>query len=249
MEKENVRSQINIRVTPKEKEMIIKKAEERSTTITALILSSIRRNITVNLNTSDYRDLVIEVRRIGNNINQILRRINETGYYTKTQFELIKNYQEELEREINNQGRIIRKQKRSLEETRPRELINYLTRENKKIPEYLIYDEILDDINKKLLKISDLGKQEEVSSILLSTIDLFLERFIPTEYSYDELVNFSNDLSRVNNKIDRKILTGKEKFDKDYNFDKDAVVYVYNASDDEFKTITKIGRASCRERV
>lgn len=215
MTSKNRNRRIEARVTEEEYQKYKKRAEEKGMNITSLIRSSLERNITINLDTSVYRDLVIEFKRIGNNINQILRRINETGYYTKSQFELIKNYQEELEREINNQGRIIRKQKRSLEETRPRELINYLTRENKKIPEYLIYDEILDDINKKLLKISDLGKQEEVSSILLSTIDLFLERFIPTEYSYDELVNFSNDLSRVNNKIDRKILTGKEKFDED----------------------------------
>ena len=67
---------ISIRVTPEEKEMIQKKAKEKRTTITALVLNSVKNNITVNLDTSVYRDLVIEIRRIGNNINQILKRIH-----------------------------------------------------------------------------------------------------------------------------------------------------------------------------
>ena len=69
MEEKTVRTQINLRVTPEEKEMIKQKAEEKNTTITALVLNSIENNITVNLDTSDYRDLVIQVRRIGTNIN------------------------------------------------------------------------------------------------------------------------------------------------------------------------------------
>ena len=73
----------------------------------------------------------------------------------------------------------------------------------------------MEDINIKLSDIFELGKKEEVSSILLTTIDLFLERFIPSEYSYDELVNFSNDLSEVSSEINGKIVTGKNQFDQD----------------------------------
>ena len=211
----NKTKRIDIRVTEDEHRKIKEEAEKNFTTMSALLLSRFERSITINLDTSVYKDLVIEFKRIGNNINQILRRINETGYYTKSQFELIKNYQEELEREINNQGRIIRKQKRSLEEIRPRELINHLTKEGKATPNFLIEDLIVEDINIKLSDIFELGKKEEVSSILLTTIDLFLERFIPSEYSYDELVNFSNDLSEVSSEINGKIVTGKNQFDQD----------------------------------
>jgi uncharacterized protein (DUF1778 family) len=56
---------IELRVTEEQKEKIQKLAEEKNTTVSALILNSIENNVTVYLDTSDYRDLVIQVRRIG----------------------------------------------------------------------------------------------------------------------------------------------------------------------------------------
>ena len=49
---------IEARVTKEEKEEIQKIAKEQNTTVIALILNSIENNITVNLDTSDYRDLI-----------------------------------------------------------------------------------------------------------------------------------------------------------------------------------------------
>ena len=66
---------LSIRVTEKEKKMIQKKAEKLKTTISALVINSVEKQITVNLNTSDYRDLVIQFRRIGNNVNSLIREI------------------------------------------------------------------------------------------------------------------------------------------------------------------------------
>lgn len=62
---------IQLRVTEEEHRIIKKEAEENNTTMTALLLRRFENNVTVNLDTSDYRDLVIQVRRIGTNINTL----------------------------------------------------------------------------------------------------------------------------------------------------------------------------------
>ena len=71
---------IEVRVTKEEKEKYQKLAKEKNMTVSALMINSIESHITLNMNTSDYRDLVIQTRRIGSNINSLLRNI----YFTKT---------------------------------------------------------------------------------------------------------------------------------------------------------------------
>ena len=71
---------IEVRVTKEEKEKYQKLAKEKNMTVSALMINSIESHITLNMNTSDYRDLVIQTRRIGSIINSLLRNI----YFTKT---------------------------------------------------------------------------------------------------------------------------------------------------------------------
>ena len=213
MKRKNKNKRIEIRVTEAENRKIKEEAKRKNTTMTALILRRFESNVTINLDTSNYRDLLIEQRRIGNNINQVLRRINKNEYYTQNDLELIKRNQEILERELNNQGVRIRKIKTEIENLTPNEMIKILEREEKEIPNYLIYDEIVKDINKKLLDISELAKDEELNPILIDFIRIFTENFVPTYYSYDELLELSNKLSDEVYRIDQKILLGENKID------------------------------------
>ena len=52
---------IIIRVTEEQHRIIKEEAEENNTTISALLLRRFKNNVTVYLDTSDYRDLVIQV--------------------------------------------------------------------------------------------------------------------------------------------------------------------------------------------
>ncbi|MCY3354629.1 plasmid mobilization protein, partial [Acinetobacter baumannii] len=56
---------IEARVTREEKENIKNIANEKGMTVSSLILSSIENHIIVQIDTRDYMDLVIQVRRIG----------------------------------------------------------------------------------------------------------------------------------------------------------------------------------------
>ena len=66
---------INIRLTEKEKSMIEVKAKKLNMTITKFIISSCLKDKIVIINGLDNIDT--ELRRIGNNINQLTRLANE----------------------------------------------------------------------------------------------------------------------------------------------------------------------------
>ena len=66
---------IHIRVTENEKAKILRKAEKAKLTITEYIVkSSLNSNIIVEADKSQY---INELRRIGNNINQITKKVNQ----------------------------------------------------------------------------------------------------------------------------------------------------------------------------
>lgn len=207
MKEKTVRTQINLRVTPEEKEMIKQKAEEKNTTITALVLNSVENNVTVNLDTSDYRDLVIQVRRIGNNINTILKRLHYTNFFEESDVIAIKKNQEMIEKELKEERKRINNTREGIENLTPDKIKNFLKEEGKRIPNYLIYDEIGNQINEKLREFIQLIKDEKANPIFRGFINSFIKGFYPTDFSYDELVSLSNDISIIIYKINQKIIT------------------------------------------
>lgn len=199
---------IEIRLTEEEYENVREKAKKEKTTISALFLNGVENTMTVNVDTSDYRELVIQVRRIGNNINNIIKRIHFSNYITDTDLMNLERNQKKIEKEIKNHHLKINQVKRELENITPKQLKNYLKEEGKRIPNYLIYDEINDQINLQLQNFIQLIEDEKLGVIFPPYIHAFIEDFHPTDYLYDELVDFSNELSDVLYKIDRMVLTG-----------------------------------------
>ena len=218
MKEKTVRTQINLRVTPEEKEMIKQKAEEKNTTITALVLNSIENNITVNLDTSDYRDLVIQVRRIGTNINTLLKNIHFFGFAEQSDIKRIQNKLNDIERKLKEEERKIKDTRKDLENITPRKAKRMFEQQKKTIPLYLIYDEVVSHINTHLLNFIEMMKEFNWNEGYRPFIELFIEEFIPTEYSYEELVLFSNELDTLFYKINQRIFSRiGELEEKDFN--------------------------------
>lgn len=206
---------VKAEVTKEERNKIRKMAEEKGMTITSLILNSLENNITVNLDTSDYKDLVIQFRRIGNNINTILQRLHSTNYFEKSDLQRIENAQESLKKELRNERKNINKVQREVENLTPDQMKNYLEEEGKRIPNYLIYDEIAYQINTQLTNFIQLMKNENANPIFKQFIIAFLRDFSPTDYDYDELVSLSDELSKVIYKTNQKIMTESGEFVED----------------------------------
>ena len=70
---------LHVRVSPEEKEMIRHKAEAENMTMSALVrrsLEKVDKPITVNLDKSDLRDLVIQSRRIDSTVRTFLKNMD-----------------------------------------------------------------------------------------------------------------------------------------------------------------------------
>ena len=209
---------IRVRVTKEEKEKYQKMADEKNMTVSSLIINSIENNITVNLDTSDYRDLVIQVRRIGTNINTLLKHIHFFGFAEQSDIKRIQNKLNDIERKLKEEERTIKDTRKGLENITPRKAKIMFEQQKKTIPLYLIYDEVVSHINTHLLNFIEMMKEFNWNEGYRPFIELFIEEFIPTEYDYEELVLFSNELDTLFYKINQRIFSRiGELEEKDFN--------------------------------
>lgn len=197
---------LSIRVTEKEKKMIQKKAEKLKTTISALVINSVEKQITVNLNTSDYRDLVIQFRRIGNNVNSLIREIRFSNYIDDSQVKEIDYQLKSLERLLKNEKVKIDSTKIEMEKMTARQLRELLENQNKRVPNYLIYEDIEEHIVSQLRSFIDLTIQSDLDETYPPYIEYFLKSFQIHTYDYDTIVDFSNVLDEKIYAINQKLI-------------------------------------------
>ena len=190
---------VEARVTKEEREEIKKIAKEKKTTVSALILNSIRKNVTVKLDTSDYRDLNIQVKRIGNNINRVIRDYHSNGYISKEDLNRIEIYLKSIDETIKNERKTINKTRDEFEKLTPKQLVTALRKQGERVPKYLIYDEISDHIIIQLRLLIDLANETELAQGYVPFYERYIQTFHPTFFEYDDLVDFSD-------KLDEKIL-------------------------------------------
>lgn len=190
---------IKAEVTEEEREEIKKIAEEKKTTVSALILNSIRKNVTVKLDTSDYRDLNIQVKRIGNNINRVIRDYHSNGYISKQDINLLQVYLKRIDETIKNERKSITQTKEKMQKLTPKQLVSALKKQGERIPKYLLYDEVSDHIIIQLRLLIDITNETELAQGYTPFYERYIQTFHPTFFEYEELVDFSD-------KLDEKIL-------------------------------------------
>lgn len=206
---------LSIRVTEKEKKMIQKKAEKLKTTISALVINSVEKQITVNLNTSDYRDLVIQFRRIGNNVNSLIREIRFSNYIDDSQVKEIDYQLKSLERLLKNEKVKIDSTKMEMEKMTARQLRELLENQNKRVPNYLIYENIEEHIVSQLRSFIDLTIQSNLDETYPPYIEYFLKSFQIHTYDYETIVDFSNVLDEKIYAINQKLIARNSQLEEE----------------------------------
>ena len=206
---------LSIRVTEKEKKMIQKKAEKLKTTISALVINSVEKQITVNLNTSDYRDLVIQFRRIGNNVNSLIREIRFSNYIDDSQVKEIDYQLKSLERLLKNEKVKIDSTKIEMEKMTARQLRELLENQNKRVPNYLIYEGLEEHIVSQLRSFIDLTIQSDLDETYPPYIEYFLKSFQIHTYDYDTIVDFSNVLDEKIYAINQKLIARNSQLEEE----------------------------------
>lgn len=84
--------QILIRVTPKEYKTIKSKAAKSGLNTSELIRQSVMDKTIVEAPPADFNELIREVKRVGSNLNQLLRKLNMMGIIHPLELErVIKN--------------------------------------------------------------------------------------------------------------------------------------------------------------
>lgn len=100
---------LHLRVSPEEKEMIRSKAEAEKMTMSSLILRALDKidnPITVNLDDSDLRDLLIQVRRINANVRTFLKQVGTGEHFS------IEDRQEMEQQLVSNEKFVLDEYKR-----------------------------------------------------------------------------------------------------------------------------------------
>ena len=89
--------QLNFRVTEREKQLIEERMQEIGTTNREAYLRKIAIDgMLVKLEVPELKEIVSLMRRTSNNINQIARRLNETGRIYEVDITDVQNQQEQL---------------------------------------------------------------------------------------------------------------------------------------------------------
>lgn len=83
--------QVKIRMTPEEKELLLKNMETcHCTNMSRYIRAMALRGAVFNTDMSDLKERNYELRKIGNNINQIAHKVNSTGSVYKEDMDQLK---------------------------------------------------------------------------------------------------------------------------------------------------------------
>ena len=95
--------QLNFRVTEREKQLIEDRMQEIGTTNREAYLRKIAIDgMLVKLEVPELKEIVSLMRRTSNNINQIARRLNETGRIYEVDITDVQNQQEQLWDRLNS---------------------------------------------------------------------------------------------------------------------------------------------------
>ena len=100
---------INLSLKQKEKDKIIQKAiEEVYGTTSSFLVDKALNQIKIEAVYNGFRELVIEVNRVGTNINQIIRDIQYNKYFSDEQIRILENELKKLNQFLRSERRKIK---------------------------------------------------------------------------------------------------------------------------------------------
>ena len=107
MNSPNMDEEIKFRISPKDKEKIQTKMKQANVlNMSAYIRKMAIDGMIIRLQIDEIKELLRLMRIYGNNVNQIAKAANSTGYVTKNEMEEIKEYQKNIWNILN---RILKK--------------------------------------------------------------------------------------------------------------------------------------------
>lgn len=206
---------IYIRVTKEEKQKYNKMAEEKNIPVSSLFINSVESHITLNMNTSDYRDLVIQTRIIGSNINSLLRNIYFTKTFEDTDIKEIHAELKKLDNFVKKEKKRLEGIQREFEDMSIDELRDILISQKERVPLYMEQHGVLDHIRDIILEFKKMLIEHKFDKAYIPFLTHFLKGFNPEKYTREELLDFSDELQTFYNDITSLILNVDKKLTED----------------------------------
>lgn len=217
---------IEIRLTPKDKEMIKNKAENSGyNSVSSFIVNSAENHFIIELDLSHFKEVAKEINYIGKNINNLVHHIFKIGMYSDYDLKEIQRLQKVAIEKINHEYDYLLKLRRKYKESNmalkdKKRLIEELNKYEIEVPKQVLLEEIYEQIRNNFLYISqiveDSPEQEEgISDYVYEYLfdgNLF-------DLKQEDLIDFANEIYLFAEKMKMKMLNVLNIFEDDDWFD------------------------------
>ena len=203
----NKRTTINLSLKQKEKQKIIQKAiDEGYGTTSSFLVDKALNQIKIEAVYNGFRELVIEVNRIGTNINQLIRNIQYNKYFTDDQIKILENEVKKLNQFIRNERSKIREDERYFMNFNFKDLKNHLEIEIDRYSEKIQINQIIDGVNDLLIDFIDLLEKENFEKMYIDYIYNFIESIDHRKYIYREALEMFDEINNQLRKINQRLV-------------------------------------------
>lgn len=204
---------IIFRCSENEKKEIIQKAScEGFTTVTAFLKAASKRYVSLRINMDEYYRLLNETRKIGRNVNSIVRDIRFSNFFTDKDLLDIKTSLTNIEELMKQKRKQLREYEDTFYRLEDKELEKILAQEKLEKPLELIYNQLIEMIKNNLLDIIDLMQDKSFASHHKELIYLFIYSLLPDVYSLPEMQKINDAVYTYVRKIKNKLTNPKNSF-------------------------------------
>jgi len=207
-------------LSKEDKDYIVEQAEKPGyKSISAFLVSCAYRRISLDVDTSHFYEYSRQIKKIGHNINYLIRDIRTSDFFTVNDVVRLEAYLKSIEGIVKKEKSGLDSLELELNKLPNDQLKKLLENQKLEVPLKYIYENILNDISDSLLLFIGYVEQSGFHQMWIEYIYKFLyEKLNANNLSYDMLVEFSNELFFLLQKISTKLLNPKKKLEEDEFF-------------------------------
>ena len=212
------RIRIEVRLSQEERDFIVNKAKEEGfTSITAFIKASTKKYFSLTVDTSNYLDVLNETRKIGRNINSVIRDIRYNNLISEKDIITMESSLINIEKILKEDKKGFDELENKLEKLSSKDLVEAIKNHNMKVPLSVIYDNIIEMIKDNLLYIINIMKRNKWESHTMEFVYRFIYDLLPDKYDEIHISEINNDIYKYTLSIKNKLIKDSNKYtEQDY---------------------------------
>lgn len=229
------KEKIEVRVTAEEKDFIVGKGKSEGFASTSAFIKACTNNyVSLRIDTSDYLDMVNETRKIGRNINSIIREIRYNNLISDKDIMILESSLSTIEKLLKNDKKEFDKLENQFKNISGKELMSLVKKHDMEVPLSVIYDNLVEMIKDNLIFIIDTMKRDKWQSHNIEFIYRFIYSLLPDKFNEVQI-------SKINNDIYKYVLSIKNRMSNDrYRFSEQDYINLMSIIDEHVLLSEKI---------